>query len=127
MEKLKSILEIYTTFNGRISRIEYFKCLALYAIMYIILLIILGIAVAFLDIPEGSMGEFIFTNGIIMLFSMLMIPATIKRLHDTNRSGWFLLIGLIPLVNLYLAYVVYLEKGTSGSNQYGEDPLAKNS
>ena len=42
-------------------------------------------------------------------------------LHDTNRSGWYLLIGLIPIVNLYLIYLMFKE-GDTGANQYGPDP-----
>jgi len=51
------------------------------------------------------------------------IGVGIRRLHDVNKSGWFLLLGLIPLVNFYLLYLLVIE-GTIGDNQYGPDPKA---
>ena len=47
----------------------------------------------------------------------------IRRLHDTNRSGWFSLIGIIPYVGLIIVLVLCAMKGTEGDNDYGEDPL----
>jgi uncharacterized membrane protein YhaH (DUF805 family) len=48
----------------------------------------------------------------------------VRRLHDTNRSGWWLLICLIPLVGIIVLLVWAATKGTDGPNQYGPDPLA---
>lgn len=47
----------------------------------------------------------------------------IKRCHDRGRSGWFLLIGLVPLLNLWLAVELMFLRGTVGSNRFGPDPL----
>lgn len=60
----------------------------------------------------------------IIVSLVLLVPTlaiTVRRLHDTSKSGWFMLIGLIPVVNLYLLYVLVLD-GTPGANEYGPDP-----
>jgi uncharacterized membrane protein YhaH (DUF805 family) len=47
-----------------------------------------------------------------------------RRLHDTNRSGWWILIGLIPIVGPIILLVFYATEGDAGDNQYGPDPKA---
>lgn len=47
-----------------------------------------------------------------------------QRLHDVNYSGWTQLLGMIPLVNLFIAAMLFFRKGTPGPNRYGPDPLA---
>ena len=68
---------------------------------------------------------FSYISGLISL--ALLIPGiavAVRRLHDTNKSGWFLLLALIPFVNLYLIYLLIIE-GDKGPNQYGPDPKAE--
>jgi len=52
------------------------------------------------------------------------IAAGIRRLHDTDRSGWWLLIGLVPLIGVIVLIVFFVTQGTSGPNTYGDDPYA---
>jgi uncharacterized membrane protein YhaH (DUF805 family) len=59
--------------------------------------------------------------GLIFMWPMLAIQ--IKRCHDRNRSGWFMLVFLIPLVNLWPAIEIAFLKGTDGPNRFGDDPL----
>ena len=64
--------------------------------------------------------------GLIMLG--LLIPSlavSIRRLHDTNRSGWWILIGLIPFLGALVLIVFYLLDGTPGPNKYGPDPKGR--
>ena len=51
------------------------------------------------------------------------LAVTIRRLHDTNRSGWWILIGFIPLVGLIVMLIFLCTKGTDGSNDFGPDPF----
>jgi uncharacterized membrane protein YhaH (DUF805 family) len=56
----------------------------------------------------------------------LLIPSiavTVRRLHDTARSGWFILLGFVPLIGPIILLVWYCQQGTPGANQYGPDPL----
>jgi len=62
-----------------------------------------------------------------MAISMLalLIPsiaAGIRRLHDTDRSGWWLLIAFIPLIGVIVLLVFFVSGGTAGANRFGEDP-----
>ena len=52
------------------------------------------------------------------------LAVTIRRLHDLDKSGWHILIGLIPLIGAVILIVWYATQGTSGPNRYGPDPLA---
>lgn len=60
--------------------------------------------------------------GIFLLF--ILIPSFaigIRRLHDTDKSGWWLLIGIIPLASLVL-FIFFCLRGTTGPNRFGDDP-----
>jgi uncharacterized membrane protein YhaH (DUF805 family) len=59
---------------------------------------------------------------ILILKKIFSIAVSIRRLHDVGKSGWFLLLNFIPIVSLYLVYLVYIKKGDIGGNQYGPDP-----
>lgn len=78
--------------------------------------------------PE-SIGRLIVAAILGVPFVVFVIWAsfavTLKRCHDRDRSGWFLLIGLIPLIGaLWLLVELAFLKGTSGENRFGPDPLA---
>ena len=62
---------------------------------------------------------------IAILCLVFFIIQTAKRLHDTNRSSWYLIIFLIPILNFILELVLIFEDGTHGSNRYGEDPKGR--
>ncbi len=47
---------------------------------------------------------------------------TVRRLHDTDRSGWFILLGFIPCIGFIVLLVFYIQEGTKSSNKYGSDP-----
>ena len=47
----------------------------------------------------------------------------VKRCHDRDRSGWFMLVSLIPIVSIWYLVEIGFLKGTDGPNRYGEDPL----
>ena len=63
-------------------------------------------------------------SGIFLLLSLIPnISVGVRRLHDTDRSGWWLLLGIIPLVGLVLL-VFFCLNGTTGENRFGPDPKA---
>jgi uncharacterized membrane protein YhaH (DUF805 family)/RNA polymerase-binding transcription factor DksA len=61
----------------------------------------------------------------IVLAAMAIVQSmpNAQRLHDLNYSGWVQLVGMIPLVNLFIGAMLFFRKGTAGPNQYGPDPL----
>ena len=52
------------------------------------------------------------------------LAVTIRRLHDTGMSGWYILITLIPYIGILILLIFMLQEGTSGPNKYGPDPKA---
>ena len=112
-------LHKYADFSGRAPRAEYW---------WFYLMVIVGYFVAsILDSLVGTggmMGSFGVLTMIVMLGLFLpSIAAGVRRLHDTDRSGWWLLIAIIPLIGLVLIYFLVLE-GTKGDNRFGADPYA---
>jgi len=111
-------LRRYAEFTGRSRRQEYWM------FFLFVLLVTIG-----LSIIEGIFGLRIGEAGILSgLFSLaILIPAIavgIRRLHDIDRSGWWLLIGLIPFVGAIVMIVFMATRGTTGDNRFGSDPIA---
>lgn len=48
-----------------------------------------------------------------------------KRFHDLDKSAWYILGMMVPLFNIYLAIILLFQKGTTGPNRFGPDPLAR--
>ena len=112
------VLKKYAVFDGRASRPEYWY--------FVLFNFIAGVALAILDVLLGtvSSGGFGLFYSIYLLVVLLpSIGVGIRRLHDINRSGWWLLIGLIPIVGLILIAWAATE-GDAGANQYGSGPSA---
>lgn len=104
-------------FDGRINRAKFWLGLVS---VWVALIIFGGIAGAM----NSSFGWLIF--GIVYVGVIWVgLAVSIKRWHDRDKSGWWVLIGLIPIIGALWALIEtgFLE-GTDGPNQYGPDPLA---
>jgi uncharacterized membrane protein YhaH (DUF805 family) len=108
--------ELFFSFEGRITRTTFWADLVL-PIFPILLLMY------FFDYITGT---HYFTAIFILLFAYPILAAGAKRCHDRNRSGWYQLLGLIPLVNIWVTIDLGFIKGTKGDNKYGPDMLAIN-
>jgi uncharacterized membrane protein YhaH (DUF805 family) len=106
------VLERYAKFDGRASRGEFWWFVLANIAVYFVLLILARISWIFLIV------YFLYAIAIIVP----SIAVAIRRLHDTDKSGWMLLIGLIPIVGGILLIVFYASEGTNGPNQYGAAP-----
>jgi uncharacterized membrane protein YhaH (DUF805 family) len=111
-----AVLKNYAGFSGRARRTEYW--------MFFLFNFIISTV---LNILYRSTGSNIFLI-ISLLYSLaVLIPGlavAVRRLHDTNRSGWWIFIALIPFVGFIWLIVLFCLEGTRGSNQYGPDPKA---
>lgn len=104
----------YADFNGRAPRSEYWWFVLAYVIAYIVIAIVGGIL--------GRVGAFL----PLLLALALIVPSiavSVRRLHDIDKSGWWVLIALVPLVGGLILLYFTVQRGTVGPNQYGEDPL----
>jgi len=106
----------YVNFSGRASRSEYW--------WWVLFVVIVGIVASFIDISIVGNAQFGPVGGLTSLALLLPnIGISVRRLHDRDKSGWFILIGLIPLVGAIILLVWFVQRGTVGGNQYGPDPL----
>ncbi len=111
-EAVKTVVGKYADFSGRARRSEYwFWTLALF-IGYIVLVILAAVAkpLAFL--------AFIFY--LAVLVPSLAVGA--RRLHDTGKSAWLLLLGLIPFVGGIVLLVFFVQDSAPGDNEHGPNP-----
>ncbi len=111
-------LKKYVVFNGRARRKEYWFFVLFNILIFIALGIIDGVTGSFS--PEIGMG---LLSGIYWLAVLIPgIAVSIRRLHDTDRSGWWLLIGLIPIIGAIVLLVFMVQDSKPGQNQYGTNP-----
>jgi len=114
------VLKKYAVFNGRAQRKEYWY--------FFLFNFLIGIVLGIID---GMIGSFSSATGMGLLGGLyslaVLIPGiavSIRRLHDTNHSGWWLLISLVPLVGFIILLVFMVQDSQPGENQYGPNPKA---
>ena len=108
---LKVVKEHYADFKGRARRKEYW----IFVLVNAVISIVLGMIGALIKMPWiGSI------YGLIVLVPSLAVG--VRRLHDIGKSGWMLLIGMIPIVGaLYLIYL-FCQDGEKKANAWGPNP-----
>lgn len=119
---LKVVKEHYADFNGRARRKEFW----MYYLFYVIGIIALEIIALILMSISDVLGGIVF--GIMGLAVLgLIIPTLavgVRRLHDVGKSGWMLLVSLIPVIGGIWLLILLITEGEKGDNQYGPDPKA---
>jgi uncharacterized membrane protein YhaH (DUF805 family) len=108
------VLKKYAVFTGRASRSEFW--------MFFLINLIISIALSLID-------RYLRTSGAIgSLYSLAVlvpgIAVSVRRLHDTGRSGWWFLLVLIPCIGSLVLLVFFVQDSEPGSNQYGPNPRA---
>ena len=121
---LDTIKNRYAKFDGRATRSEYWYFILFY---FILALIVTLVDVLVINPMLGLTPEQAQQGGIlqIILGLGLLIPTlalTIRRLHDIGKSGWWLLIALIPIIGALVLIYFYVQDSQAGSNIYGENP-----
>jgi uncharacterized membrane protein YhaH (DUF805 family) len=112
-EAIKTVFGKYADFSGRARRSEYWY--------WILLAVIVAIVIAVLRAISNALG---------LVVDVLWVLGTIvpglavlfRRLHDTGRSGWWWLIGLIPIVGWIVLIVFTCQDSQPGENQHGPNP-----
>ena len=105
-------LKKYAVFSGRARRTEYW--------MFMLFNVIAGIILGIVDAILGTGGVL----GAIYALAVLIpgLAVSVRRLHDTSRSGWWLLIAFVPIVGAIVLLVFSLQDSTPGPNAYGPNP-----
>lgn len=112
---IKVLKENFANFSGRARREEYWY----YSLAVFVISAILSV------LSKAGIVGVIFSI-LSFLFSLcILIPGlavSVRRLHDTGRSGWWLLICLIPLIGQIVLLVFMVTEGQKGENKWGDDP-----
>ena len=111
-ESVSTCLKKYFVFEGRASRSEYWWFQLIVSPSYFISTIL-----------ENEIGYFFL--GITLFTLIPAISAGVRRLHDTNRSGFFLLLSFIPFIGGLVLLFFLVPEGTKGKNRFGSDPLKR--
>lgn len=99
---------MYAQFSGRASRSEYWW----FVLASFLVLLVAGVI-------DAVAGSAVFT---VLAYIFLVIPGlavSVRRLHDTNRSGWYLLLNLVPIIGSILIFIWAVSPGDKKVNQYG--------
>ena len=118
-DAVRSFFKRYTDFQGRSSRSEFWW------VWLAMMIVTLVLEVPFLMDPRGALGM-IFGLLLAVFGLATLVPGlalSFRRLHDIEKSAWWLLIALIPFGAIVLL-VFYVLPGTKGENKFGPDPLA---
>ncbi|WP_307979018.1 DUF805 domain-containing protein [uncultured Phascolarctobacterium sp.] len=113
--------ELFFTSKGRLNRKSYIYRNFFLSFVLNIIRIILAVLAAYIDALELLFTGLLYVSGIFGFVASIMMLA--RRLHDLDKSGWWMLLLFVPLVNILFYIYILFFKGTEGPNQYGEDPL----
>lgn len=108
----------YVNFSGRAIRSEYWYWVLF---VFICVAVAAGIDAAIFNMPRGGPIYDIFSLATILP----ALAVAVRRLHDLDRSGWWMLLLFIPLVGAIIMIVWFCTKGTEGSNSFGPDRFAE--
>lgn len=132
MDLMFQPLRKYAEFSGRARRREFWFFWLFLVGIEIVFSILIGIAGGSMTAVEGfgamnGAAKALFGVYALVMLGLLIpsIAVAIRRLHDTNRSAWWILIGLVPVIGALMLFVFYLLDGTPGPNKYGEDPKGR--
>ncbi len=108
------VLRKYAVFSGRARRKEFW----MYVLFYIIIVVVLSVVESMIGIP------FILSGLYTLALIIPSIAVTVRRLHDTGRSGWWWFIGFVPVIGGIVLLVFMVLDSQPGDNEYGANPKA---
>ncbi len=111
------VLKKYAVFNGRARRKEYW----MFYLFNLVIAIALGFIEGIADIAPAS-NQSVLASFYSLAVLIPSIAVSVRRLHDTDRTGWWLLIGIIPLIGTIVLLVFMVKDSSTGQNQYGANP-----
>ena len=114
-DAVKSCLSQYVGFAGRARRSEFW-----YFYLFTIVVGLVALTIDRVILNSGNIGVVGSLVSLLLLLPELAVGA--RRLHDTGRSGWWMLIGLIPLVGLIVLIVFFCQDSQPGPNRFGASP-----
>ena len=111
VEAVKNVLSNYVNFQGRARRSEYW-----FWFLAVFLASVVG------GIIDSMIGTYLFGALIALGTFLPSLAVAVRRLHDSGRSGFWLFLGLVPLVGFIVLIIFYVADSQPGSNKYGANP-----
>jgi uncharacterized membrane protein YhaH (DUF805 family) len=119
----------FGVFSGRARRMEYW----LFRLEIMLVGLVIGVPFALLKgttsseiVPESNSLMGILILGVVAILSIILIivdlGVTIRRLHDTGKSGWWIFIRLVPYIGSLVIFIFMVMDSEAGENQYGPNP-----
>ena len=111
-------LKKYGVFSGRSRRKEYW-----YFVLFVVIIqVVLNILDTLIGVYDRSTGAGLFSAIFSLAVLIPSIAVSVRRLHDIDRTGWWVLISLVPLVGWIVLLVFHVQDSTPGTNRYGPNP-----
>lgn len=111
IEWYKVVLQKYAVFDGRARRREFW-----------FFVLVNFLAILILEGVDMVLGTYFLGSAYSLAVLIPSIAVSIRRLHDTGRSGWWLLVGFIPIIGLIVLLIFYVQDSQAGTNQHGDNP-----
>lgn len=114
------VLKDYAVFHGRARRQEFW--------FFVLFNLLITVALSIVDMSigtyssEGGVGVLSGIYGLAVLIPNIAV--SVRRLHDTGRAGWWILIGLVPFIGGIVLLIFLVLDGNPGDNEYGPSPKA---
>jgi len=124
---LKVMRDNYANFKGRARRKEYWMYTLIFTVLLIALMTIMFSVLSFSDETGIETGPSVYLTVILVIVFLFahFIPSialTVRRLHDTGKSGWWYLIVFVPYLGNFVIFIFTLIDGDKGDNKYGSNP-----
>lgn len=117
MDWYLKVLKQYAVFSGRARRKEYW----MFVLFNLIVSFIIGIVTGIIGVATGSDLSIVsFLYGAAVMLPSIAVG--VRRLHDIDRSGWWLLLSFIPILGWIVLLVFHVKDSTPGENEYGANP-----
>lgn len=112
-----TVIKKYAEFSGRARRKEYW----MFALMNFLISILISIVGGLIGKSDGLIA--VSLSGVYTLFIFLpSLAVTVRRLHDTNKTGWWILIGLVPFIGALVLLIFMVIDSDPDTNAYGPNP-----
>ena len=119
---LKVMRDNYANFSGRARRKEYW----MFTLFFLLFALLAGFVIGILSAVGETVAMIAIILAVVWYLAHLVpsLAVTVRRLHDTGKSGWFYLLALIPYIGGLIIFIFTVIEGDKGDNKYGPDPKA---
>ena len=121
VEAVKTCLGKYVDFTGRARRAEFW----FFELFVVLVIVVPAFLVFLMGVDHGPAMILLLLLWSVMCLALFLpgLAVSVRRLHDTNSSGWWYFIAFVPYVGGLILLVWYCLPGTKGPNRFGPDPL----